>query len=187
LILSRLRTCCRKLSCLFAGGSPEIVAQDFLALLNLVAFLIDDGDAGFLAEWGIGQHHVVVDGGLGDEGVGAGGDVLLVAEAVEEEVHGAEPRGGGDEFDGVECVGFEVALLRAVEFVGLENVGGGGEKESAGSGRGINDCGAGLRAHDLDDGIDQDARGEVLAGAGLGVLGVLFEQAFVDIALDGPR
>jgi len=41
-----------------------------------------------------------------------------------------------------------------------------------------------LRAHDLDDGVDQDARREVLAGAGLGILRILFEEAFVDIALD---
>ena len=41
----------------------------------------------------------------------------------------------------------------------------------------------GLRGHDIHDGLDQRARGEVLAGAGLGVLGVLFQQAFVGIAL----
>ena len=42
---------------------------------------------------------------------------------------------------------------------------------------------AGLRGHDIHNRLDQRARGEVLAGAGLGVLGVLFQQAFVGIAL----
>ena len=41
-------------------------------------------------------------------------DILFVAESVEEQVHGAETRGGGDELDGVERVGLEVALLGAI-------------------------------------------------------------------------
>jgi hypothetical protein len=74
----------------------------------------------------------------------AGGNVLFVAEAVEEQVHGAETRGGGDEFDGVERVGFEVALLGAIEFVTFQDVGGGGEQEAAGASRGIDDGGVRL-------------------------------------------
>jgi hypothetical protein len=38
-------------------------------------------------------------------------------------------------------------------------------------------------AHRVHDGVDQDARREVLARAALGVLRVLFQQAFADIAL----
>ena len=41
-----------------------------------------------------------------------------------------------------------------------------------------------VRVHDLDDGLDQRPRCEVLAGAALGILRVLFEQAFVSVALD---
>jgi hypothetical protein len=41
-----------------------------------------------------------------------------------------------------------------------------------------------LRPHDLDDGPDQRAWGEVLAGASLDVLGVLGEQALVGVAFD---
>ena len=37
---------------------------------------------------------------------------------------------------------------------------------------------------DLDDGLDERARREVLPGPALGVLGVLLEQALVDLALD---
>jgi len=44
--------------------------------------------------------------------------------------------------------------------------------------------GSRLRAHHCDNGVDQEARREVLASAGLGILRVLFEQAFVDVAFD---
>ena len=88
-----------------------------MALLHLVAFLVDDRDAGLLAEWRIGEHHVVVDGWLGGEAVLAGGDVLFVAEAVEEQVHGAEASGGGDDLDRVERFGLQVALLVWIELV----------------------------------------------------------------------
>ena len=64
---------------LVAGGGPEVVAQNLLALLHLIAILVDDGDAGLFAEWRVGEHHVVVDRRLGDEAVLAGSDVLLVA------------------------------------------------------------------------------------------------------------
>ena len=114
----------------------------------------------------------------------AGGDVLFVAEAVQEQVHGAEAGGRGYELDGVERVILEVAHLVAVELVVLEDVAGGGKEKPAGAGGGINDGGSRLRAHDFNDGVDQDAGSEVLAGAGLGILGVLFEQTFVDVALD---
>jgi len=78
----------------------------------------------------------------------------------------------------------EVANLVAVELVVLEDVAGGGKEKTTGAGGGINDGGSRLRAHDFNDGVDQDTGREVLAGAGLGILGVLFEQAFVDVALD---
>ena len=40
----------------------------------------------------------------------------------------------------------------------------------------------GLRGYEGDDAVDQRARGEVLAGAGLGLAGVLLEQSFVEVA-----
>ena len=61
---------------------------------------------------------------------------------------------------------------------------GGREEKTAGARGGIDDGGLRVRAHDFDDGVDQDARREVLTGTGLGVLRVLFEEAFVDIAFD---
>ena len=78
---------------LVAGGGPEIVAQNLLALLHLVAILIDNRDAGLLAEWRIGEHHVVVGRRPEGEAVLAGGDVFLIAQPVQEQVHGAKARG----------------------------------------------------------------------------------------------
>ncbi len=102
---------------------------------------------------------------------------------MEEQVHGAQARGRGYEFDRVERLRLQVAFLVAIEFVVPEDVVGGRKKKAAGAGGGIDDGGSRLGTHDLDDGVDQDTRREVLAGSGLGVLGVLFEEAFVDIAL----
>ena len=60
----------------------------------------------------------------------------------------------------------------------------GGEEEAAGARRGVEHRLAGTGAHAVDDGVDERARGEVLAGAALGVLGVLLQQALVGVALD---
>jgi hypothetical protein len=76
-----------------AGGGPEVVAQNLFALLHLVPILVDDCDAGLFAEWRIGEHHVVVHRWLGGEAVFAGGDVFLVAQTVQEQVHGAQASG----------------------------------------------------------------------------------------------
>ena len=59
----------------------------------------------------------------------------------------------------------------------------GREQKAAGAAGRVAHGLAGLRGHDIHNRLDQRARGEVLAGPGLGVLGVLFQQAFVGIAL----
>ena len=45
-------------------------------------------------------------------------------------------------------------------------------------------CDAGPGAHDVDDGLDEGARREVLPGPGLDVLGVALQQGLVGVALD---
>ena len=174
----------KEVELLVAGGGPEVVAQNFLPLLHLVAVLVDNRDAGLLAEGRIGEHHVVIHRWLGGEAVLAGGDVLFIAEAVQEQVHGAETSGRRYELDRIERLGLQVTYLVTIQPVVLEDVAGGREEKTSGAGGWIDDGGSGLGAHDLDDGVDQDARREILAGPGLGVLGVLFEEAFVDVALD---
>ena len=78
----------------------------------------------------------------------------------------------------------EVVPLVAVErVVGLDVVAGGEQEAARAAGR-VADRLAGGGLHDVDDGLDERARGEILPGAGFGVLGVLLQQAFVDLAFD---
>jgi hypothetical protein len=77
-----------------------------------------------------------------------------------------------------------VAYLVTVELLLLKNITGRGEEKTTGARGGIDDRGPQLRAHDCDDGVDQGARSEVLTGAGLHILRVLFEETFVDVTLD---
>ena len=58
----------------------------------------------------------------------------------------------------------------------------GGDQEAAGAGRRVLDDLAGLRLHQADHAVDQRARREVLAGAGLLLGGVLLQQALVEVA-----
>ena len=58
----------------------------------------------------------------------------------------------------------------------------GGDKEAAGAGGRVLDVLAGFGLHQADEAVDQRARGEVLAGAGFLVLGVLLEEALVEVA-----
>jgi hypothetical protein len=55
-----------------------------------------------------------------------------------------------------------------------------GEQKAAGPARGIADGLPDARLHHLDHRLNQRPRREVLAGAALHLLGVAFEQAFVD-------
>jgi hypothetical protein len=59
----------------------------------------------------------------------------------------------------------------------------GGEEEAAGAAGGVGDGFARLGRDAGDHGFDERAGREVLAGARLCVFGVLFEDAFVDVAL----
>jgi hypothetical protein len=59
----------------------------------------------------------------------------------------------------------------------------GRQEEAAGAAGRVGDGLQGLGAHALHHGLDERARREVLPGAALGVLGVLLQQALVDVAL----
>ena len=170
-----------------AGGGPEFVALVFLLLGRNSAIVADDGVAAFFAEGRVGEDHVELPAaGLG-EGVGAvdgGVSVAGGSDAVEVEVHRAEADHAGDDIGAAQGLGAEVLHLRLAELVVLGDVVVGGEEESAGAAGGIADHLPGLGGHDLDDGADERARREVLSGALVRRTGGLFEQAFVDGALD---
>lgn len=154
------------------GGIGKIVAGGEAA-----AFF---GAEGWVGEDEVGFGEV---GSVGAEGVSEG-DVGV--EVVEHEVHEGEALDVGDEFHAVDgAVALEVLLVffEFEEVVGFfADVAVGGNEEAAGAGGGVLDEFAGLGIHEVDDGVDEGSWGEVLAGAGFGFVGVLLEQAFVEVA-----
>ena len=111
-------------------------------------------------------------------------DVAL--DVVEHRVHQREALHVGDELHAVEGFALLEVLLRdgeIVELVGVRlHVAVGVDEEAAGAHGGILHALAGLGLHERDHALDERARREVLAGAALGLLGVLLEQALVEIA-----
>ena len=79
---------------LVGGGGPEVLALDDLSLAGL-AVLGDDGGAALLAEGGIGEDHLEAVARVGGQRIrrpSAAGS--SAADAVQHQVHGAEPRRG---------------------------------------------------------------------------------------------
>ena len=101
-------------------------------------------------------------------------------------VHQSQPAGGGHQLHAHEGLfSLELLLLSAeVEQVvrALADVAVSGNQKAGRTGGGILDYLTGLRLHHVDDGLDEWARGEVLAGAALGFGSVLLQQAFVQVA-----
>jgi len=112
-------------------------------------------------------------------GLGVGPDAAQV------HVHHAQARGVVDDLPAAQSRVRHVVELIAVEgAVAPQDVVVGDEQEAAGAGGGVADRVVGGGMHHVDDRLDERARREVLAGAGLRVLRVLFEQPLVDLALD---
>ena len=59
-----------------------------------------------------------------------------------------------------------------------------GQQKATGTTGRVTDGTLRLGLHDIDNGLNQWARGEVLTGPGLGILGVLLKQPLVDVGLD---
>jgi hypothetical protein len=174
---------------LVAGGRPEVGAVVGEGLFVGLAVVVEDGDRGLLAEGGIREDDLglVGLGGLGAEGV-VGLDrgvavVVVGADAVQEQVHGAQATDPLDELDAAQGLVAKVPLLVLVELVVALDVLVGGEEEPAGAAGRVDDALSGLRLDAIDHGVDEGARGEVLAGAALRVLGVLLQEALVRFAL----
>ena len=110
---------------------------------------------------------------------------LVSADAVEVEVHDAEPGGLCHVVpakEGAVLKALPLALVHA--WIVADDVVVGGQEETAGAAGGVADGGVRLRTHDVHNGLYQGARGEVLARAGLDVLGVAFKQRLVGVAFD---
>ena len=71
------------------------------ASCSCLALLVDDGDAALLAERRVGQHHVEALAGLAAQArprLRPGLVCAVAADAVQEQVHGAEPGDAVDDF-----------------------------------------------------------------------------------------
>ena len=134
----------------------------------------------------IGQHHVEVLARVLGQAVGHvdGATVQVVADAVQVEIHDAQPRGFVDDLPAVQGLVLQEAHLLPVQVVVVEDVVVRGQEEAPRARGRVHNGHARLRAHDFHDGLDEGPRGEVLARARFHVLGVLFQQALVNGALD---
>ncbi len=160
----------------------------------LIAGLVGEGagDAGVAAaggaEGGIGEDDIGGLEGIADlaEGVAEADHATAFAlDIVQQAIHQSETAGVGHQLDadeGFVLLKFDLGLFEAVPVVVFFDVGIGRDEEAGGAGGGVLNDLAKLRLEALDHGVDQGARGEVLAGAGFGLVGVLFEQAFVEVA-----
>ena len=174
---------------LVRGGRPEILPVVGEVVGFLLALLVGEAHRAFLAEGRIGEDVVEASARSARPARRSGeiSDVAVdLADVVQEHVHQAEAARVGDDLVAVKRLVLQERLLRLVELVvvrvGQEVVG--GEEEAAGAAGRIGDGLARLGPHAFDHRADQRARREVLSRAGFGVLGVLLQQAFVDVALD---
>ena len=100
------------------------------------------------------------------------------------QVHDAEPGGAVHDLPSVESVVPQVsklALVHAgamVDYVVVSN-----QQEASCAAGGVADSEAGLRAHDVHDGLYQWASREVLPCPGLHVLGIALQQRLIGVAL----
>ena len=174
---------------LVAGRRPEIVAVDRQAFLLRLACLVDDGHAALLAERRIGQHHFVILAALAAERV-TNLDRHLVcsvrADAVQEQIHAAEPRHAVDQLDAAKSVPSPSRFFcsrSSLMLLGIGQVVVRRQQETARAAGRIADRHLRLGPHHIDHRRDERARREVLPRAAFHVLGVLLQQPFVSVAL----
>ncbi len=104
---------------------------------------------------------------------------------MEVQVHHAETRRAVHDLPAVQRVALQmVPLLPVHGRVMLHDVVVGGEEEPAGAAGRVADGRVRPGPHHVHDGFDERTRREVLAGAGLHVLGVALQQRLVGVALD---
>ena len=101
---------------LVLGRRPEVLPLVGLIFFLQVARLVDDGDAAFLAERRIGQHHAESLAGVARQAVHARCDRARVGvDAVQVEVHDAQPGRVRDEVAALHELVPQVLLLILVE------------------------------------------------------------------------
>ena len=105
---------------LVLGRGPEVLPLVGLVFLLQVARLVDDGDAAFLAERRIGQHHAESLAGIAGQAVHARRDRAGIGvDAVQVQVHDAQPGRVRDQFPALHEPRPQVLLLILVEVLAL--------------------------------------------------------------------
>ncbi len=187
LILSNVLDVLQEVELLVLCRGPEVLPFVGGVFFFQVAFLVDDGDAALLAERRIGQHHAEPLARVTRETVSPRlHRARIGVDAVQVQVHDAQPGGVGDQFPALHERRPQVLLLILVEFLAVvaDDVVVGGQQESARAAGRIADGVVRLRPHHVDDGLDQFAGREVLPRTLGGLGGTLGQQPFVDVALD---
>ena len=161
-----------KVQLLVAGGESEVIPGGTLAAL-------------LGAERRIGEHQVKVVEGFALVGQGVGQQNLTV-DVVEHGVHQSQTVSVVDQLaagEGFLPLEFCLICIQIVKIIGvfLDIPMGGNHKAKGAAGRVVAPL-AGLGLHQPGHHINEDTRGEVLARAGLFLVGVLLQQPFIQVA-----
>ena len=172
---------------LVGAGGPEVLPVIDQILFLLLSLLVGEGEGGFFAKGRIGEHIVEPLPRVGEQGVpqGDGHLPVQVADVVEKEVHQAQLKGSGHDLPAPEGVPLQKFLGLPVQRVvlGVGQVALGRQQEAAAAAAGVGDGCPGFRSDALHHGPDQRSGREILARAAFHVLGVLLQQALVNLAL----
>jgi len=169
-------------------GGPEVlsvVGQGFSFCFSLA---VEDGYRALLAEWRVSEDQVHVVARFGPEAVVQHLLDLDRLDAVKVEVHHAEPGHAFHDVGSKEGLVPQIVFLVAVEVkvkvMAVGDVVVDSKEEAAGPAGWIAYDHARQGAHHFHHRLNQWTRGEVLASSALDVLGVLLEEALVDLAFD---
>lgn len=118
--------------------------------------------------------------------------VFVATNAVQDQIHHAQPRRVIDDLPAVQHVVLQKAFLFAIQLVMGSHVVMGGQQEATRATSGIADALLRLWLHHIHHRLNQWARRKILARTTFGILRILLQQALVGIALhigveDGPR
>ena len=141
--LQQLMDVLHKIQLLVAGRSPEVVANHGLRFPLHFAFFGDVGDAGLFTKGRVGQNHVVGIAGFIGQGVihADGAAVIVVADAMQVQIHDTEAGGIVDDFPTVQRILPQMQPLVAVQLVVLaDEIISGQEEAASAAGRIADGC-----------------------------------------------
>ena len=121
---------------LVARGCPEVLAVYGQAFFLRLAIAIYYGDAALFPKGRIGEHHVIKNAAMARQRVPhLNGHIIrgLLADAMEHQVHAAEPRNAVHQFRSIDGAALKPTLLLLVELVVSCYIIVGSEKKTAGS------------------------------------------------------